>query len=104
MRPSLAVEESLRALGTDIRSARLKRRLPQAIVAERSGISLNTLSKIEKGDPGVSIGNIASVLQSIGLLSRLTQLASAGEDEAGLLLEERNLPQRIRLKKKPAAL
>lgn len=59
MRPSIAVEESVIQLGSNLRSARLRRRLPQSVVADRAGISLNTLSKIENGDCGVSIGNIA---------------------------------------------
>ena len=100
MRPSIAVEESVIQLGSNLRSARLRRRLPQSVVADRAGISLNTLSKIENGDCGVSIGNIASVLMS----PLLSGLAAAQEDSAGLMLEERNLPQRVRSKKKSAGL
>ena len=102
MRPSIAVEESVIQLGTNLRSARLRRRLPQSVVADRAGISLNTLSKIENGDCGVSIGNIASVLNALGLSPLLSGLAAAQEDSAGLMLEERNLPQRVRSKKKSA--
>ena len=100
MRPSIAVEESVIQLGSNLRSARLRRRLPQSVVADRAGISLNTLSKIENGDCGVSIGNIASVLNALGLSPLLSGLAAAQEDSAGLMLEERNLPQRVRSKKK----
>ena len=49
MRPSFAVEESVRTLGANLKAARLRRRLPQSVVAERAGISLNTLSKLENG-------------------------------------------------------
>ena len=98
----LAVEESVIQLGSNLRSARLRRRLPQSVVADRAGISLNTLSKIENGDCGVSIGNIASVLNALGLSPLLSGLAAAQEDSAGLMLEERNLPQRVRSKKKSA--
>ena len=103
MRPSIAVEESVIQLGSNLRSA-LRRRLPQSVVADRAGISLNTLSKIENGDCGVSIGNIASVLNALGLSPLLSGLAAAQEDSAGLMLEERNLPQRVRSKKKSAGL
>lgn len=95
-------EESVIQLGSNLRSARLRRRLPQSVVADRAGISLNTLSKIENGDCGVSIGNIASVLNALGLSPLLSGLAAAQEDSAGLMLEERNLPQRVRSKKKSA--
>lgn len=104
MRPSIAVEESVIQLGSNLRSVRLRRRLPQSVVADRAGISLNTLSKIENGDCGVSIGNIASVLNALGLSPLLSGLAAAQEDSAGLMLEERNLPQRVRSKKKSAGL
>ena len=99
MRPSFAVEESVRALGSNMRTARLRRRLPQSVVAERAGISLNTLSKIENGDCGVAIGNVAAVLQALGLGTPLSDVAAAGLDETGLLLEERRLPQRARQRK-----
>ena len=46
MRPSIAVEESVIQLGSNLRSARLRRRLPQSVVADRAGISLNTLIQL----------------------------------------------------------
>ena len=100
MRKSFAVEESLRTLGENIRIARLRRRLPQAVVAERSGISLNTLSKIENGDTGVSIGNVAAVLQSLGDQAPFVTILASEADTTGLMLEERRLPQRARQSKK----
>lgn len=100
MRPSIAVEDAVLSLGTNIRTARLRRRLPQSVVAERAGVSLNTLSKAENGDCGISIGNMASILNALGLLPLLSSLASSDSDDAGLLLEEKNLPKRIRPKKK----
>ena len=100
MRPSFAVEESLRTLGANIRIARLRRRLPQAVVAERSGISLNTLSKIENGDTGVSIGNVAAVLQSLGDQAPFASILAGEADTTGLMLEERRLPRRARQPKK----
>lgn len=99
MRPSFALDEALQALGSNLKNARLRRRLPQAVVAERAGISLNTLSKIEKGDPGVSLGNVASVIHALGLIDALSSLASSENDPTGLLLEERRLPRRIRARK-----
>lgn len=100
MRPSLAVEESVRTLGYNIRVARLRRRHPQSLVAERAGISLQTLNKVEAGECGVSIGNITAVLQALGLGDAIASVAASSVDEAGLLLEERRLPQRVRTKKK----
>ena len=99
MRPSFAVEESVRTLGANLKAARLRRRLPQSVVAERAGISLNTLSKLENGDCGIAIGNVASVLQALGLGTPFSDVAAAG-DETGLMLEARRLPRRARQPKK----
>ena len=77
MRPSIAVEESLAALGHNIKMARLKRRLPQAVLAERSGVGLSTLAKIERGDTGVAIGTVAAVLQALGLGTPFAEIGAS---------------------------
>ena len=48
----------LAEMGESIRLARLRRRFSAAIVAERAGISRNTLRAIERGDPSVSLGHM----------------------------------------------
>jgi transcriptional regulator with XRE-family HTH domain len=87
----------MRKFGHDIRDARLRRRLPIAVVAERASISRTTVNKIEKGDPGVSFGIYARVLFVMGLADRLADLADPRHDRLGLRLEEERLPKRIRL-------
>jgi hypothetical protein len=61
-------------------------------------MSRTTLSKIEKGDPGVTLGNFAGVLFVLGMIDRLGDLADVRSDALGLQLEEENLPKRIRLR------
>ena len=92
----LPVRRALRKLGQDIRHARLRRRLPAAVVAERASISRMTLFKLEKGEPGVSIGSFATVLFVLGMGDRLAEVADIRHDEHGLALEEERLPKRIR--------
>lgn len=99
MRPSFAVEEAVQLLGSNLKAARLRRRLPQSVIAERSGVSINTLSKLENGDCGVTIGNVAAVMNALGLLGMVSDLASSEQDRTGLMLEERRLPQRVRRRK-----
>lgn len=91
------VVRALRKLGGDIRDARRRRRLPMETVAERALISRVTLTKVERGDPGVSLGIYATVLFVLGLVERLAQVADPGQDSVGLALEGEQLPQRIRL-------
>jgi DNA-binding XRE family transcriptional regulator len=93
----IPVKSGLRKLGSDIRDARLRRRIPSAVMAQRAFISRTTLVKVEKGDPGVGIGTYAAVLFALGMLDRLRDLASARTDEIGLALEEERLPKRIDL-------
>lgn len=92
----IPVRRALRKLGQDIRDARRRRRIPVEIMAERASISRTTLSKVEKGDPGVSMGIYARVLFVLGMAERLAELADVRTDTLGLELEEEALPQRIR--------
>ena len=92
----IPVRRTLRKLGQDIRNARRGRRIPTAIMAEKASISRTTLNKIEKGDPGVSLGNYANVLFVLDMVERLGELADVKTDSVRLELEEERLPQRIR--------
>lgn len=96
----IPVRRALRKLGRDLRDARRRRRIPIAVAAERASISRSTLAKLEKGDPGVAMGTYATILFVMGLIDRLANLADAASDTVGLQLEEENLPQRIRTKKR----
>ena len=99
----LPVRRALRKLGRDIRDARLRRRIPVAVLADRASISRMTLHKLEKGEPGVSIGIVATGLFVLGMSDRLAELADIRHDEQGLALDEQRLPQRIRRKRRPPA-
>jgi hypothetical protein len=92
----LPVRRALRQLGSDLRDARRRRRIPVALLARRALISETTLRKVERGDPAVSLGIYATVLFVLGLADRLSGLAAARDDSVGLALEEERLPQRIR--------
>ncbi len=92
----IPVRRALRKLGEDIRDARRRRRIPTKIMAERASISRTTLNKVEKGEPGVSLGIYATVLFVLGMHQRLADLADVTSDTVGLALEDEKLPQRIR--------
>ena len=94
------VIRALRKLGQDIRDARRRRRIPVSIMAERASISRMTLHKLERGEPGVSLGAYATVLFILGMADRLADLADPKNDTVGLTLEEEHLPQRIRRARK----
>ena len=97
-RPSAAVRRALRKLGTDIRDARRRRRLPMAVVAQRAFTSRPSLQKVEAGDANVSISIYAAVLQALGLLDGLGGLADIEHDKIGQSLASAELPKRVRLR------
>lgn len=92
----IPVRRALRKLGADIRDARRRRRIPTAVMAERAFISRTTLSRVEKGEPGVGLGAYATVLFVLGMTERLSDLADPRHDAVGLSLEDELLPRRIR--------
>lgn len=93
----LPVRRILRKLGSDIRDARLRRRIRASTMAERALISRTTLHKIERGDAGVSMGMYATVLFVLGMHDGITELADRSRDGMGLDLLEERLPQRVRV-------
>ncbi len=92
----IPVQKNLRKLGKNISDARRRRRIPMKLMSERSGFSRITLSKIEKGDPSVSMGSYASALFVLGMSDHLARVAEAFHDIVGHELEEERLPKRIR--------
>ena len=90
------VRRALAKLGADLREARLRRRIPMALLAERASISRTTLTNIERGDGGVALGNYARALFALGLLDRLAEVADVRYDETGLAIASEQLPKRVR--------
>lgn len=99
-----AVRGSLTKFGQDLATARRKRHLTIAMMAERMGVAQNTYRRVEKGDPTVALGAYAMALFVLGLGGALGELADARRDEMGLQLDEERLPKRVRIKKPPASL
>ncbi|MEG1497992.1 MAG: helix-turn-helix transcriptional regulator [Bacteroidales bacterium] len=91
-------QRSLTTLGEDIKYARLGRDLSSEQVAERAGISRNTLIKIEKGEGGVAIGYYFRALAVLGLDKDILWIAK--EDELGRRLQDAKLIVKERASKK----
>ena len=70
-----------------------------AVIAERAFTSRSTLQKVEAGDANVSIGIYASVLQALGLLEGLGQIADVSNDVVGRALASAELPKRVHIKR-----
>lgn len=81
----------LHGLGENLRLARLRRRLSAAKVAERAGISRNTLRLLEKGGGNTSIAVLFQVLLVLGLEADFSKLAA--DDELGRRMVDAGLKQ-----------
>jgi transcriptional regulator with XRE-family HTH domain len=97
--PSL--ERILSGVGEKLKAARLRRRYSADTVAQRAGIARATLFRIERGDPGVSFGNYARVLQALRLEQDLNLLAT--DDELGRKLQDAQLGVRARAPRRKSA-
>jgi len=100
---SLNARRALEALGANIKTARLKRRISVKGFAERVGVSESTIMRLEKGDDGVSIGTLAMACLVLGEIERISDFLDAGSDDTGLLLDREALPKRIDKKRKPGS-
>lgn len=92
----LPAAHALRKLGRDLALARRKRGISTSDMAARLFVSRDTLWRLERGDPTVALGTLATAVFVLDLHDRLTNLAAPASDELGLSLDERRLPKRIR--------
>src|SRR5476649_2557759 len=91
----LPAKRALRKLGRDLALARRKRGIATGDMAARLFVSRDTLWRLERGDPAVALGTLATAAFVLGLHDRLENLAAPSSDELALALDERRLPQRI---------
>ena len=92
----------LAQLGERIRLARLRRKLSNAVVAGRAGISRTSLYKVEAGDPGATMGSYLRVLAALGLENDLHGLAA--DDKVGRKLQDLALaPRKVGARRKQSA-
>lgn len=79
-----------RLLGSRVRAGRLARRWTQAELAERIGASVETIAKVERGDPTVALG---IALES----AHLVGVPLFAEDEARISLDAELVNGRLAL-------
>jgi transcriptional regulator with XRE-family HTH domain len=89
----------LATLGENVRLARLRRQLTANQVAERAGISRNTLYELEHGSGSSSVATLFLVLVVLGLETDFLKLAS--DDVLGRKLEDARLVRKKTRAPKP---
>jgi hypothetical protein len=80
---------ALQQLGADLAVARLRRKESLKTWAKRIGVSVPTLLRLEAGEPGVSLGVLATALWLVGRDGALATLATPREDRGALELDVR---------------
>lgn len=91
-----ALSQPIVKLGENLRIARKRRGLRIADLAQAAGCSQDTLRRLERGNPGVSLGVLARVMAAIGCGQELGSMMAAAKDFEGLNAEVRRLPERVR--------
>src|SRR5215470_6097113 len=89
-----AAEQALRALGENLAIARVRRRESQRTWAKRIGVSVPTLIRMERGDPGVGAGVYATALWLIGRAGALADIAAPQTDRGALESDVRSALER----------
>jgi transcriptional regulator with XRE-family HTH domain len=90
------VEQTLKRLGGDLKTARLRRNLTAQEVAQKIGTSRFAVANAEKGKPSTSVATYAAMLWAYGLIDRLADLADPNKDEEGTQLSLSRQPARAR--------
>ncbi len=84
-----ALSQALELMGEQIKLARRRRHLSMQDVADRATVTRLTVSKVEHGDPTVSMGIYARVLYALNLEKDLTLVAA--DDALGRQLQDAEL-------------
>jgi hypothetical protein len=84
-----ATVAAIEKLGADLAVARLRRKESLKTWAQRMGVSVPTLQRLEAGDPGVGIGIVVTALWLIQRDCALAQLAAPELDQGAIELDIR---------------
>jgi hypothetical protein len=91
---------ALKALGSHLAVARVRRKESLRAWAQRIGASVRTVQRLESGDPGVGMGVYAAALWLIGRAEALPDLADPALDRGALELDVRAARQRLAARSK----
>jgi len=84
--PPYAVDQTLKRLGANLRTARLRRNLTIDDMAEKIGTGQRAVSDAEKGKPSTGIAIYAAMLWAVDLLDQLAEVAVPEKDDEGQTL------------------
>ena len=99
--PPYAVEQMLKRLGANLRTARLRRNLTLNDMAEKIGTGTRAVADAEKGKPSTGIAVYAAMLWALDLLDQVADVAAPEKDDEGQTLALSR--ERARARARPTA-
>jgi len=91
----LPVRRAQARIGADLATWRRLRRLTAVEVADRAGVSVSTVGRLERGD-GASLEHTLAVARALGVLEELAGAVDPYETDVGRARADEALPQRVR--------
>ena len=85
--PPFEVERALKRLGSNLRTARLRRNLSLETAASKIGTGVRAVRDAEAGQPGASGAVYVALLWAYDLLRPLAEIADPAQDTDGLARE-----------------
>lgn len=94
--PPFPVEQALKRLGANLRTARIRREMTIQEAADRIGTGSRAVMDAEKGKPSTGVVVYSALLWLYDLMEPLNSLADPTQDSEGLMLEAAKAPKRAR--------
>lgn len=94
--PPYAVEDAVKRLGANLRTARLRRNLNISDVTQKIGTGPRAIADAESGKISTSIAVYAALLWAYDLTNQLSNLADPDTDEEGKNLDSTRARTRAR--------
>jgi transcriptional regulator with XRE-family HTH domain len=94
--PPYPIEQTLKRLGANLRTARLRRNLTISDIAEKIGTGRRAVAEAEKGKPSTGIVVYAALLWALDMLDQIREVADPGQDEEGQRLALSREPSRAK--------
>lgn len=92
----IAVQRAANSLGDHFKTRRKLLNLTEQQVAERAGVSRNTVNRLEADIATTSVGAMLRVARALGILDVLVDAVDPHDTEVGRLRASEQLPQRVR--------
>lgn len=88
--------QTAKDMGQSVRDWRRLQGLKSDELADMAGVSRSTLSRLENGDPSVSLATFINVCNVFAVTDRLVDAVDPYETDYGRARSSQELPQRVR--------